>query len=87
MTHLVRTLDLVSVDINSCTVFPTFTSITVRGLNISAFAIRGFVLGVFLFILYVSVLTVLLESKCADVDSCSDVCSHTAATYIQISVS
>lgn len=42
-----RTLDLVSVDINSCTVFPTFTSITVRGLNISALAIRVFVLGGF----------------------------------------
>lgn len=59
--HLVRILDLVSVDINSCTVFPTFTSITVRGLNISALAIRVFVLGgFFLFILYVSVLTVVL---------------------------
>lgn len=84
-----RTLDLVSVDINSCTVFPTFTSITVRGLNISAFAIRVFVLSVF-FVYFVCVClncVALLESKCADVDSCSDVCSHTAATYIQISVS
>lgn len=84
-----RILDLVSVDINSCTVFPTFTSITVRGLNISALAIRVFVLGVF-FVYFVCVCLncgALLENKCADVDSCSDVCSHTAATYIQISVS
>lgn len=70
--------------------FPYFYFNYCKGIKYISISNKSFCSGCFFVVYFVCVCLncgALLENKCADVDSCSDVCSHTAATYIQISVS